>query len=126
MVWLAGIVKWIVSDIRHIIIIALSVLLIGAVIYVGYLRWDVAAKDSRISELKISNATLDLNNKNLTAANDQLRVANAALQKYANDIMTIKKNMADIKAKVTTITSKEDEINANNALVDIFDNKPTP
>lgn len=120
MTFLMQIFSWVVSDIRHIIIVVLSILLITAVVYCGYMRWDVAHKDSQLSELKIENNQLKLNNTNLTAQNEQLRQANEALQKYASSILTIKKDMATIKDKVTTIRSKEDEIESNNALVDMF------
>ena len=120
MTFLAQIFAWVVSDIRHIIIVALSVLLIGAVVYCGYMRWDVAAKDSQVSELKIENNQLRLNNTNLTSQNEQLRQANDALQKYVSGILTIKKDMASIKDKVSTIRSKQDEVDNNNALADVF------
>jgi len=122
MAFLAQIAAWIISDIRHIIIVVLSIILVGTISSIVILKYQIADKDSRLSELKVTNERLTLSNTNLTAQNEQLRAANTALQKYATDIMRIKKDMAAIKDKMGEITSKEDEINANNSLSDLFNN----
>ena len=123
MTFIMQIVTWIISDIRHIIIVVLSILLIATVVYCGYMRWDVAHKDSQLSELKIENNQLRLNNTNLAAQNEQLRQANEALQKYVNGILTIKRDMEAIRAKVQNTRSKEDEIENNNALANMWNNR---
>jgi len=123
MAFLAQIFAWIISDIRHIIIIAMSVLLIGMGVYCLTLKWGVADKDQKVSEFKTENARLTLNNTNLTAQNDQLRKANEALQGYVNDILKIKKDTAKIKESIDQMRSKEDEIANNNLIADSWNNR---
>lgn len=123
MTFLAQIFAWIISDIRHIIIIALSILLIFVSTYAVFLKWETANKDQKISELKVDNERLKLNNQNLILQNEQLVKANEALQKYANSLITIKKDMETIRNKVQTIRSKEDEIENNNALANMWNGR---
>ena len=120
MTFLAQIFAWIISDVRHIIIIVLSVLLIGTGVYCLTLKWQVADKDQKLSEFKVDNERLKLNNTNLTAQLEQCTKANAALNSYIKSIFVIKKETDKIKEQVSQIRSKEDEIKANNALVVLF------
>lgn len=116
MTFLAQIFTWIISDIRHIIIVILSILLIAAVVYCGYMRWDVAVKDSQISELKVDNARLTLNVTNLTAQLEQAKKATEALQKYIDGILKIKKVYNTYKDRANTLEGEKDEIQLNNDL----------
>lgn len=116
MTFLARIFAWIISDIRHIIIVALSVLLIGAVVYCGYMRWEVAAKDSQISELKVDNGRLALNITNLTAQLEQAKKATESLQAYIKGILEIKKVYTTYKNRATALEGEKDEIQLNNDL----------
>ena len=111
---------WLISDIRNWIIVGLGIAVLVLGVYCGFLRWDVAAKDSTISELKVSNAQLTLNNTNLTAQNEQLKSANDALKNYAANLLKIKGDLQKVKDSIGKIGSKEDEIKANNDLVDLW------
>jgi len=115
-----GFFAWLAADIRNWIMVILGVIVIALVIYCGFLRWDVAVKDSAISELKVTNAQLILNNTNLTAQNEQLKTANEALKNYAANLLKIKGDLQKIRDSIGKIGSKEDEIKANNDLVDLW------
>jgi len=120
MAFLAQIFAWIISDIRHIIIIVLSVLLIGMGVYSIALRWQVLNAKTTNLQLQVDNEKLKINNTNLTAQLEQCQKASIALQDYVKGLLKIKADVKIVKDQVSKIGSKEDEIKINNSIADLF------
>jgi hypothetical protein len=108
---------WFLSDYKNWIIAGLLLLLIIIGSYAVGQKWQAADKDQQISAMKVENATLTINNKNLTAQRDQLQSANEACNTYIGKLFSIKKETAKINEKIDKMGGPKDETDLHNDLV---------
>lgn len=116
MAFLAQIFAWIVSDIRHIIIIVLSILLIGMGLYSLSLRWQVLDTKIANNQLQIDNEKLKINNVNLSAQVEQLSKANGACNAYITKIFNSKDKAKKVNERIDLLKGTQDEIILGNDL----------